>query len=149
MKLYAIRDRLLAYFQRPLVGDSDYQVKASLAAVINDEVNTNAISKAPHHFELWTLAEIDEETGNVRPNPEFLCDCSSLIRDGVRPSTTGGDPPVDQAARSRQGAPGRITGATRANGAAPQAGPPGAHTAPGTPAGGNPGSTRLADIDKG
>lgn len=84
MKLYAIRDRLLDYFLQPFTGPGDKEVMGSLATSINTEESTNAIQAAPHHFELWRLAEIEQETGHVKASHEFLCDCSSLLRGRVR-----------------------------------------------------------------
>lgn len=83
LKLYAIRDRLIGYFMQPFPGPSDHQVKAAVAANVN-EGGSHAIHQAPHQFELWRLAGIDEETGKVTADPEYLCDLSSLVRGSVR-----------------------------------------------------------------
>lgn len=84
MRLYAIRDRLIDYFMQPFVADSNPKVLAALAETINDTGNRHAISQTPHHFEVWCLAEINEETGNVTGKPEFLAECSSLVRGNIR-----------------------------------------------------------------
>lgn len=83
MKLYAVRDRLIDYYMQPFIGPADKQVLASLATVINEEGNTSAIAQKPEHFELWRLAEIDETTGQVQGDREFIADCGSLVRSGV------------------------------------------------------------------
>jgi len=111
VRLYAIRDRLIGYYMTPFIGASDNQVKHSLAAMINTPTEgQNAISQAPHHFELWKLAEINEETGTVKPDPEFLADCASLVRgghgeapkprEGKAPNAPSHRPPAPGGARS-------------------------------------------------
>lgn len=113
MKLYAIKDRLLDYFMTPFAAPSDKEVLGSIATTVNnyEAINTNGIAQAPHHFEIWVLAEIDEE-GHVNPKREFLHDCSSLLRGSVRkaggPEDSQGKGPPDSS-RSPQGRP-RETG---------------------------------------
>lgn len=141
MRLYAIHDRLVGYFQQPFVANSDHQVKASLAQLVTTGDKTNAIAATPHHFELWSLAEIDEETGNVKPNPEFLCDCSSLIRDRVRQTDDAGVPTLEGPGGQNPRAPGGDQVRTRANGRAPGAPPQRPHTASREAPSGNPGGT--------
>lgn len=87
MKIYAVRDRLVDYYMQPFVGQTDKQVLAALAATINNKEQTSAIQAAPHHFEIWTLGEVDEETGRITPKLELLADAASLIRSGVRTAT--------------------------------------------------------------
>lgn len=85
MKIYALRDRLLDYFLVPFVAPSDNDVKAALAQRINTTRGDieDALIQAPHHFELWQLGGVEED-GNIVPKLDFLADCSSLIRRGVR-----------------------------------------------------------------
>jgi len=89
MNLYAIRDRLIDYFMVPFPAPDHSQVKAAIAAQINNG-DSNAISQAPHQFEIWQLAELDTEEGHVYAKREYLCDCSSLIRAGIRTNTEHG-----------------------------------------------------------
>ena len=88
MKIYSVKDRLIEYFQQPFIGQGDKQVLAALAFAINKDEDTNAICQAPHHFELWSLGEIDEETGVITPRQELVADCASLIRRSVRDPET-------------------------------------------------------------
>lgn len=85
MKIYALRDRLLDYFLVPFVAPGDNEVKAALAQRINTTTGEieDALIQAPHHFELWQLGEV-QEGGNIVPKIDFLADCSSLIRRGIR-----------------------------------------------------------------
>jgi len=83
VNIYAIRDRLLNYFMRPFVGDGDKQVLAAVAKGVNSEERNVEIAQAPHHFEVWRLATLDED-GHVVVSREFLADCSSLVRASVR-----------------------------------------------------------------
>lgn len=106
MRLYAIRDRLLDYFLQPFVGPSDRQVKAAVAENVNNRESQHAVAQAPQQFELWRLAEIDETTGQVQGEREYLCDLNSLVRGGVRPAG-------DAAAAALAAATGERTGAAQ------------------------------------
>lgn len=119
MKIYAIKDRLIEYFQQPFIGPTDKQVMAAIATAINNPEQMNGITQAPHHFELWSLGEVDEETGRITPRHELLADCSSLVRRSVRgdetdkPGAVTGivaagrstEPPEGSSAGARPGAP--------------------------------------------
>jgi len=83
MKIFAVRDRLIDYYMQPFVGPNEKEVMAALARTVNNIEDTNGISQAPHHFELWELGQVDEE-GNLTPTRRLVCDCASLIRVGVR-----------------------------------------------------------------
>lgn len=91
MNIYAIRDRLIDYFQQPFVGPDDKNVLASVARLINNGEITSDIAQAPHHFEVWRLGQVTED-GHLVPGRELLQDCAALIRPGIRHSRiTGGD----------------------------------------------------------
>lgn len=99
MNLYALRDRLIDYFMRPFTAPSDQEVMQSIAQVINSGDTSNAVTQAPHHFEIWKLAEIDEQ-GYVKGEGRCLvCDCSSLVREGVRTSRTDRETSAQDAPR--------------------------------------------------
>lgn len=83
MNIYAIKDRLIGYFLVPFAAHTDREVLAAVAATINSETSTDAISQAPHHFEIWRLAEIDDQ-GHITPSREFVQDCAGLVRDHIR-----------------------------------------------------------------
>lgn len=89
MHIYAVRDRLLDYFKPPFVAPSDKQVLAGFAQVVNNGSRDSDIEQAPHHFEIWRVATVTEE-GRVVESREFLADCSSLIRPGVREGGAAG-----------------------------------------------------------
>lgn len=124
MKLYAVRDRLLEIFQQPFVAHSDSQVMSSLAKVVNSQEEGNVITATPGDFELWSLAEIEEETGRVKADPKFLANCARFVRGSVRgagPGAVAGDPATDQVRAGIQ----RPAGAPAGNGgtqASPHAG---------------------------
>lgn len=84
MKIFAVRDRMLDYFQRPMAFERAADVLSALGTVVNnpDQV-TNEIHQAPHHFELWELGEVDEE-GKIRVTHTLVANCSSLVRDSFR-----------------------------------------------------------------
>lgn len=104
-KLYAIRDRLLDYFMQPFAGPGDKAVLAAVAIQINSQGETNAIAQTPQHFEVWRLAEIDEQTGQVGGERELIADCASLVRPNLR---QGRDTGAEEISRS----PGRVRGPT-------------------------------------
>jgi len=89
LKLYALRDRLLDYYKQPFLGPGDKTVMASLANMINNEGDSDFV-QAPHHFELWTLAEV-HESGEVIAAKEFICDCAGLVRKNLRDPGEPGD----------------------------------------------------------
>lgn len=93
MKIYAIKDRLIGYFLVPFIAPSDKEIMAGISHEINRPDNYAAIAQSPHHFEIYTLGEIDDE-GNITVRKEFICDCGSLIRTGrdSTESTTGATP---------------------------------------------------------
>lgn len=83
MKIYAIKDRLIDYFMQPFVGPDDKTVLASVARLVNQGEVTSDIAQAPHQFEVWALGIVDED-GTLTAEREYLADCSSLIRGGIR-----------------------------------------------------------------
>lgn len=83
MKIYGIRDRLLDYYVQLFLADNDKVTLSTTAEAVNGE-RGHAIEKAPHHFEIWRLGNIDEK-GDVTPDKEYICDCSSLVREPSRP----------------------------------------------------------------
>lgn len=128
MNLYAIRDRLIDYYMVPFPAPSHSQVKAAIASQVNNgDGHANVITQAPHQFEIWQLAEIDTETGRITEKREYLCDCSSLIRPGVRENGRPGiASPANQSAEAINrfnGAPGETGGygSTHARVPAPEA----------------------------
>jgi len=95
LNIYAVRDRLIDYFQTPFVGPSDKSVMASLQAMINNGEVTNGINQAPHQYELWRIGEVTEE-GDIHVHKELLCTCDSLVRPGVRDGATPGNGALSQ-----------------------------------------------------
>lgn len=79
MYVYAIRDRMLDFYMCPFPGNSDKEVLASVARLINSGESQDAIAKAPQHFEIWRLCEITE-TGEINVQRELLADAVSLVR---------------------------------------------------------------------
>lgn len=88
MNIYAIRDRMIDYFMQPFPGPDDKNVLAAVATRVNQGEPTDAICQAPHHFEVWKLAEIHND-GHITPARELIADCASLVRASVRQDGTG------------------------------------------------------------
>lgn len=104
------------YIQPPFFAPGTKAAQASLAELINGD-SKHAIVQAPHHFELWQVGYIEENTGELIAAKDFICDCASLIRTGVREraaederNRTPGSP-----AGGRQSAPEVPTAHTGAN----------------------------------
>lgn len=93
MNIYAIRDRLIDYFMQPFIGPDDKMVLAAIAVSVNTPDSKEPIHHAPHHFEIWRLGKIDQETGEVIRDRELLGDASSLVRgsDGEGTATGGSE----------------------------------------------------------
>lgn len=108
MKIYAVRDRLIDYYMQPFIAPTDKQVMGAISTTINNPEQTSAIQAAPHQFEIWTLGEIDEESGKVTARLELVADCASLVRRDLRDRAPH-EPGVKTngtVAGSREGAPG-------------------------------------------
>lgn len=84
MKMYAVRDRLIDYFLQPFFAPSDAQALAAVGGTINDEASTHAITLHPEHFEIYRIAEFNENTGQIGGDREFIQDAASLVRGGIR-----------------------------------------------------------------
>lgn len=116
MKVYAIKDRLIDYFMQPFIGPDDKNVLASVARLVNQGEVTSDIAQAPHQFEVWKLGEVQED-GTLIAQREYLADCSSLLRGGIRGAAAtkpGMEPPADPEI-SRRRAPEDIGGANGAD----------------------------------
>lgn len=94
MKIYAIRDRLIDYWQQPFAGPDDRAVMQAVARGVNSGEATSDIAQAPHHFEIWQLGLVTED-GHLVPERKFICDCASLVRNRVRdqPGPGGAEAP--------------------------------------------------------
>lgn len=93
MKLYSVRDTLLNYYLTPFMGHDDHDVMAALAQIVNNGALHEPIHIAPNNFEIWSLAEVDNQ-GNVKAEKTLIANCNSLIRRGIRQTS---EPSNDQA----------------------------------------------------
>lgn len=83
MKIYAIRDRMLDYFQPPVCVNRGEDLLAAIAKSINGVGEAkNELAQAPDHYEVWRIGEVDDQ-GHIKPEREFIINCSQLIRGGV------------------------------------------------------------------
>lgn len=102
MKIYALRDRLIDYYMQPFVGPDDKNVLASVARLVNNGEVTSDITQAPHQFEVWSLGHVTDD-GHLVPERNYLADCASLVRAGIRktPDTGAGETPGAEIQRHR------------------------------------------------
>jgi len=76
---------MIDYFMVPFAAPSENEAMASISHEVNREDISAAIQNAPHHFELYSLGEIDDN-GIINPKKELICDCSSLVRAKRQPA---------------------------------------------------------------
>lgn len=100
---------MIDYFMVPFCAPDDKSVLAAMAQRVNDTTGAptgDAIIQAPHHFEIWKLGEV-EENGHIKSEIDFLADCSSLVRSGIRneTQTSRGDRPVEGVPGESRGRP--------------------------------------------
>lgn len=138
MNLYALRDRMIDYYIQPFAAPGDNEVIAAIAQRVNTQGDPDAISQAPHHFQIWKLAEFNQETGHLTGEPKLIAECAGLIRSRVReePSEHTRAPTRTALASQRHGTSGGPQGETTAREPA-HAG--GRQDAPATPGSGGPG----------
>lgn len=114
LKIFSIRDRMLDYFQVPVVVNREQDLAAAIARGVNSEgEDRNEIALAPDHYELWQIGEVDDQ-GNLTSKREFRFNCASLVRRGVwkrGPAGGGGAEGDEGATPGRPGRPGGPTGA--------------------------------------
>lgn len=79
MNIYAIRDRLLNYYQQPFAAHADTDVLAALSRSISNG-GDDVISQAPQHFEIWRLGRVTKDGHLTDDNREYLADLSALVR---------------------------------------------------------------------
>lgn len=122
MKIFAIRDRMLDYFQVPVVVNREQDLVAAVAKQVNG--GANEVAQAPDHFEIWEIAEVDDQ-GHIQPTRVFKCNCASLVRNGV---WKRGESGADGAQGDARTPPGRIPtpGGREGAGPGPAEGPKGA-----------------------
>jgi len=117
MKLYAIRDRMLDYFQNPVAVTRQEDFLAAVARNVNGE--TNELAQAPDHYEVWEIAEIDDQ-GRITPKREFIANCSRFIRSGVWNRRKPGSDGIQGEPGQVPNGPGRIGGGPGAVALAPE-----------------------------
>lgn len=101
---------MLDYYLQPFVAEDDKNVLSAVAGGINDPDNKQAIAQAPHHFEIWRLGSVDQETGKITQHLEFIADCSALVRGDIRQGRKPGHTSPTITPDGDTGTPGRDRG---------------------------------------
>lgn len=70
---------MIDYFMVPFAAPNENEAMAGIAHEVNRVDIQAAIQSAPHHFELYSLGEIDDN-GTIYAKKELVCDCSTLVR---------------------------------------------------------------------
>lgn len=82
---------MIDYYVLPaFFADNTQQAMAMISAAVNGD-SKDALAQTPHHFELWQLGEINNQTGNLTANKEFVAECASFIRRSIRGGAGAGD----------------------------------------------------------
>nr|WAE43332.1 MAG: nonstructural protein [Microviridae sp.] len=78
LKLFAIRDNKVGAYCKPFVESNAIQASRALHQAVNDPLVQ--LSQFPEDFDLYELAEIDDQTGNVteKGSPIFVVSAVSL-----------------------------------------------------------------------
>ena len=105
MKLFAIRDRMLDYFQAPVAVTREQDFFQAVSRNVNGE--GNELAQAPDHYEIWQVAEIDDQ-GHITAKREFIGNCSRYIRNGVWQRRAEGAAGTEGATSTLPRGPGRI-----------------------------------------
>lgn len=92
------------YVQPPFFASTALQAISAVADLVNSN-KPHAVAQAPHHFELWQIGGVNEQTGQIYEEREFLGDCNIFVRSDIRKGTDGGTSDVPPAARNPR--PGR------------------------------------------
>lgn len=98
MKIFAIRDRMLDYYQRPIFAERKADVVSAIAMAIN-QGEKNDFCQTPEHFEVWELGELDIETGKIESKQTIITNCASLIRSSIRGGQQPGTPEAPKPAQ--------------------------------------------------
>lgn len=73
MKVYSIKD-VKGAFDAPFLALNDQLAARNVKTFVNNGQKGNTLSLYPEDFELWRIAEFDEETGVITPT-ELSCVC--------------------------------------------------------------------------
>lgn len=66
LKIYAIRDAAISGFMKPWVAKTNGEAIRTFQNVVNSKDDQNLISKHPEQFDLYLVADFDEDTGKVK-----------------------------------------------------------------------------------
>ena len=89
IQYYCIRDIKSNTFNRPFGGLTVEQVKRSIYASIAQ--GNSEIAQFPEDFELYLIADFDDQTGIVTgQNPAMVCNCREIVSSYERLQSRGG-----------------------------------------------------------
>jgi len=137
LKIFAIRDRLLDYYQAPMAQMRSSDLVAAIANQLNNPETAYEINQAPEQFEVWQLGYVTDD-GHLVPDRVLVCNCAQLIRASVWHKRTGSPAAAPEPTPNHGGAHSG-TGANGGPGPSPVQGEPQA-----TPGAGQARSTATA-----
>ena len=85
MKLYSIKD-VGSGFTQVITANNNYDAKRILTGIVNGQ--PSLISQYPKDFSLYSLGELNQDTGVVSPCTEFICEASDLVKDKQQEQAT-------------------------------------------------------------
>lgn len=82
MKMYSVRDNKAGYFFTPFVSRNDVVAMRDFKAGIADP-SSGSVHHYPSDFDLFCLADVDEDTGVVIPEgqPRFICNGGITLKE--------------------------------------------------------------------
>ena len=78
MKIYAIKDTKAGFIIRPIMHPNDAVAVRDFTNLVNNSNELNQIAMNYTDFELWHIADFDQDTGVITPCLEFLVNGSNV-----------------------------------------------------------------------
>lgn len=78
-KIYAIKDTKANSFMEITEGQGDGVMCRTLSSIVNDKDKKSLIAAFPQDFELWKIAEMNEETGEIKQDLRKIADASDWV----------------------------------------------------------------------
>lgn len=94
MKMYVLYDVVGDCYEVPFFAHGDGFVKRALADLPATNP-TSMVAQHPADFQLFSIGDYDQKTGDFTLDTRFICLCSDLI--AGRGAAVGGIPPQDAA----------------------------------------------------
>ncbi|UPW40908.1 hypothetical protein [Sigmofec virus UA08Rod_6125] len=78
IKIYATKDTVIGAYMKPFYMHNDMEAQRSFALAMQDENSENR--KIAKDLQLYRIGEFDDETGEIKPDCEYLAKGSDYIK---------------------------------------------------------------------